>query len=94
MAQQAGFQPRVPPPPYTGIPGLDAWLGQVTYALNALPRVSWFSGTTPNSSVTGTAGDIAINLCSASTSTRAWILGGAPSTVTNIGWLTIRIGPP
>jgi hypothetical protein len=55
--------------------------------------MSWFSGTTPNSTLTGTPGDIAINLASGSTLTRAWIMTGDTSLVTTLGWRTFQLGP-
>lgn len=89
-----GFQRRVLYPPPTGNQALDQWLQSVAVVLNGLPRVSWFSGTTPNSSHTGTPGDLAINLGSGSTVTRVWMMGGDPaSVVTNLGWVTLATGP-
>ena len=94
MAQQPGFQSRIPPPPPTGNPSVDQWLRNLWSVVNGLPRLSWFSGTTPNSLHTGTPGDLAINLASGSTTTRLWIMGGAPtSTITKLGWVTLATGP-
>lgn len=92
MAQQSGFQSRIQGPPPTGNQALDGWLRNVWILINNQPRLSWFSGTTPNSVVTGTPGDLAINLVSGSTVTRMWIMGGAPSYVTNKGWVMIWAG--
>lgn len=80
-------------PPPTGNQALDLWLRNFAISHNNQPRVSWFSGTTPNSVLTGTVGDLAINLASGSTVTRAWIMAGAPSYVTNKGWVTLATGP-
>lgn len=60
-------------------------------ALNALPQQSLFSGLSPNSNVTGQPGDLVVNVGSASTSSRLWLLGGAGSALTNIGWVNVRI---
>lgn len=88
------FQRRVEYPPPTGNQALDQWLQGIATAFNNMPRFSWFSGTTPNSILTGTPGDIAINLASGSTVTRAWIMGGNPtSIVTRFGWVTLQTGP-
>jgi hypothetical protein len=91
--QQPGFQPKIHNPPTTGNQAVDHWLRDLAIVVNNLPRLSWFSGTTPNSVVTGTAGDIAVNLASGSTTTRLWVMGGAPSFVTNKGWITLATGP-
>lgn len=93
MAQQPGFQPRIQMPPPTGNQQFDEWARNFAISHNNQPRMSWFSGTTPNSVVTGTVGDLAVNLASGSTVTRIWIMGGAPSYVTNKGWVTIATGP-
>lgn len=92
MTQQPGFAARVRTPPPSGNPALDQWLREVMQALNALPRLSWFSGVSPNTSaITGTAGDIVINLASASTQTRCWVMGGAVSYSTTTGWRPLMV---
>ena len=65
-----------PPSSITGV--VREYLVTVAHALNSIPNLSWFSGTSPNSALTGIAGDIAINLGSASTSSRMWIKSGTP----------------
>ena len=92
MAQQPGFQSRLNAPPPTGMQALDQWLREVWLTVNNMPRVSWFSGTTPNSTITGTVGDLAVNLASGSTVSRLWLMGGAPSYVTNKGWVFLSVG--
>lgn len=88
------FQRRVNLPPPTGNQALDQWLQSIHAVLNGMPRMSWFSGVTPNSTHTGTPGDLAINMASGSTVTRVWVMGGAPtSTVTTLGWVTLATGP-
>lgn len=81
----------LPPSAITG--ALGDYLLQIAEAINRVPVVSYFSGTTPNSVVTGLAGDLAINLCSASTDTRAWIKGGSQSVPSRTNWVTLRTGP-
>ena len=72
---------------------LGEWLVQVWQVINATPRLSYFTGTSPNSSVTGFVGDFAVNINSASTDTRAWIRGGSGDTLGQLGWVTLRTGP-
>lgn len=74
-----------PPSSITGV--LGRYLAEIAQAINNRPVMSYFSGTSPNSVVTGYPGDIAINLASASTNTRVWSMGGAMSTATNQGWV-------
>ena len=93
MAQQPGFQPRLPSPPPTGNQAVDQWLRNLWSIVNGMPRLSWFSGTTPNSAITGSPGDLAINLASGSTVSRLWLMGGTPSYVTTLGWRMVAIGP-
>lgn len=87
------FRRRVSDPP-SSITGIMArYLGEIATALNNIPVISYFSGTTPNSTVSGYAGDIAINLTSTSTNSRVWVLGGSPSAVTNQGWVRMSVVP-
>jgi len=90
--QQPGFQRRITMPPPTGNQALDEWLRNFAISHNNEPRMSWFSGTTPNSNITGTAGDIVVNLASGSTVSRFWIMTGAPSYITNLGWKFLSVG--
>jgi len=87
--------PRKLPFPPSAVTGpLGAWLFELWKYIESQPTVSLFSGVTPNSSLTGLSGDLAINVGSASTDTRAWILGGGQrSGLTNQGWVTLRTGP-
>ena len=87
------FRRRVPDPP-SSITGVMArYLGELARAINDIPVLSYFSGTTPNSLLSGYAGDIAINLTSTSTNSRVWVLGGSPSAVTNQGWVRMSVVP-
>lgn len=81
----------LPPSNVTGELGL--WLQEVWKRLVNTPTVSYFSGTTPNSVVTGLAGQLAVNVGSASTDTRVWVKGGSASVPSQTGWVTVRTGP-
>ena len=81
----------LPPSGITG-PAYD-WAMQVWRLLSDTPNMSYFSGTTPNSNLTGLAGDMAVNVGSASTDTRIWVKGGSASAPSMTGWVTIRTGP-
>lgn len=82
-------------PPSSSITGeLGSYLLDVWRAVNQIPNVSYFSGTSPNlSNLTGTAGDLAINVGSASTDSRLWVKGGSVASPTTTGWVTVRTGP-
>ena len=88
----AKYVSRIEQPPPSGNQRLDQWLRDFANQWNSHPRMSWFSGTTPNSNLTGTPGDIAINLASGSTMTRMWVMTGDTSLVTTLGWRTVQLG--
>ena len=70
---------------------LYTWLSELRLAVNGIPQVSYFSGATPNSLVTGLTGDLAVNLVSGSTDSRVWVMGGNNlSVLTTLGWVTLR----
>ena len=73
---------------------LRGWLSDVAAMLNAQPFASVFSGTTPNSVVTGIAGDMAVNVGSASTSSRLWVKGGDPVIPDQLNWVIVRVAAP
>ena len=88
---------RLPAPP-SGVTGeLGVWLRNLWTVVNGMPQVSYFSASTPNSVVTGMAGDLAINLAgnvaSNSTLTRVWQMGGVPQVVKNTDWVVLRVAP-
>ena len=91
-----GVWPRkLPFPPSTVTGPLGAWLFELWKHVESQPNVSLFSAVTPNSLLTGLSGDLAVNVGSASTNTRLWVLGGGQrSALTNQGWVTIAIGLP
>ena len=87
---------RLPPPPSDVTGPLGTWLRQVWQAVEALPRLSVdsFDGT-PNSRVSGLPGDLLVNIGSASTDSRVWVLGGgARSALTNLGWRVVQVRAP
>lgn len=71
---------------------LNNYLKDIATVLNSLPRISIFSGVTPNSVISGLPGDLLVNVGSASTTSRLWIKAGGTSTVpTNTGWAVVRV---
>lgn len=85
---------RLPPPPSSVTGPLGEWCLQVWQVVNATPKLSYFSGTSPNSSVTGFVGDFAVNINSSSTDTRVWSLGGSGDTLRQTGWVMLRTATP
>lgn len=85
---------RLPQPPSSLSGPLGDYLLKIWEVVNATPRLSYFTGTSPNSQVTGFVGDLGVNINSTSTDTRLWILGGSGTTVRQTGWVTVRTGPP
>lgn len=84
----------VPLPPSSVTGSLGDWCLAVSRYLNSQPVISIFSGSnTPNSSLTGLAGDLAVNLQSGSTDSRLWVKGGSPDTPSKTGWVPLRTGP-
>lgn len=85
-----------PPSDVTG--PLGRWLRDVWQWVEAQPQWSLASfgpGNTPNSRVTGFPGSLCVNLASASTQSRLWLLGGgAPSVLTDQGWNLVRVVAP
>mgnify|MGYP001581092362 FL=1 len=86
-------------PPPSGVTGaLGAWLHDLHAWVEGLPSISIasFGATdTPNSRVTGGTGALCVNIGSASTQSRFWLLGGpALSTRTDQGWVLVRVVSP
>lgn len=75
-----------PPSSLTGV--LGAYLRDVARVLNELPQISVFSGPSPNSTVSGFPGDVAVNL-SSSAATRLWVKEGTTRTRSMTGWVSI-----
>jgi hypothetical protein len=88
----AGFAPRIPPIPSSITGDVRRYLEQVRAQLNSEAYISKFSAANPNTSgLSGLPGNLAVNIGSASTSSRLWIMeGSAPSLDTN-AWRIVRI---
>ena len=70
---------------------LSNWFRQLWTDYTVQPRVSWFSGVSPNlSQITGFQGDLAINVASASTNTVLWVLAGVGSASTTSSWRAVQ----
>ena len=83
---------RIPPVPsdITGV--LRRYLEQIARQLNAEAYISKFSGTNPNTSgFTGIPGNLLVNVGSASTSSRLWVLEGSVDSIDTNGWRIVRI---
>jgi hypothetical protein len=83
---------RLPFPPSDLTGPLGQWANDVWRALSNMPSMSYFSGATPNSVVTGLPGDLTVNVGSASTSSRLWVMGGSVAAPSTTGWNVVRIG--
>lgn len=83
--------PKLPLPPSSLTGPIAEYLTVIWVALNAMPNFSGFSGTTPNSVVTGFPGDFAFNVGSASTNSRIWVMGGSTRVPANTGWNIVRM---
>lgn len=76
----------------SGITGeLGRYLGEVVDQLNRTPTFSFFSGTTPESVITGKAGDFAINPFSANTATMIFYKGGSALTASKVSWYKLSL---
>lgn len=94
VSSSGGFRDRIPMPPALSgrsdivqieMQNLSNWLRDLWNAFNAEPRMSFFSGTSPNlSRITGTPGDILVNIASNSTNTLTWQMTGSTSSTS--GW--------
>lgn len=84
--------PYIPDPPSALTGPLAEYLRQVAQALRTTPNWSFFSGTTPESVITGRYGDFAINKGSASTLTRLWFKTGPDNgTVSTTSWKKVGL---
>jgi hypothetical protein len=84
--------PRIPPIPSSITGPVRAYLEQVRAQLNAEAYISKFSGANPNTSgYTGVPGNLLVNVGSASTSSRLWILEGSVQSLDTNAWRIVRI---
>ncbi len=90
--RQVRTQDRLPPVPLTITGELASYLRTVVRLLNAEAYISKFSAPNPNTSgFTGIPGNLAINVGSASTWTRLWILAGSTASIDTDGWQMVRM---
>ncbi len=83
---------RLPPVPVTVTGELGTYLKNVVRILNAEAYISKFSGTNPNTSgVTGLPGNLLLNVGSASSWTRLWVMGGSIASIDTNGWQMVRM---
>ncbi len=91
MTKFGQFRQRIGAPPAVEDRELQAWLQRVADELNILPAMSTFSGTTPESVVSGNPGELAVNQAAptASTVSRLWV---KQSGIGNTGWSSVVTG--
>ena len=83
---------RIPDPPSSVTGQLREYLGRLTKLLNTqVPNASYFSASTPESLVTGVAGDLAIYNGPVSTNTRVWQKAGSSSVPSTTSWFALHI---
>lgn len=81
---------RIKSPP-SGITGeLGAYLRELARTINDQPQVSYFSGLTPESTVTGYPGDVAVSVGAVSNNTRLWVMGGSVRAPSMTGWRAVN----
>lgn len=84
--------PRIPPIPSSITGVVRAYLEVIRTQLNAEAYISKFSAANPNTSgLTGLPGSLAVNIGSASTSSRLWILEGSVASANTDAWRIVRI---
>lgn len=83
--------PFLPTPPSDVTGPLGDYLRVLWRTLNGMPNISAFSGTSPNSTVTGLPGDLAVNIAVASNDSRLFVKGGSARIPSTTGWVTVRI---
>lgn len=83
---------RIPQVPSSLTGPMADYLRVVARQLNAEAYVSTFSGANPNTSgFTGVPGNLLVNIGSASTTTRLWVLGGGTLSIDTNDWHPVRI---
>lgn len=63
-----------------------SYLRELARAINDIPQLSAFSGSSPNGVVTGYPGDLTVNLTSANSDVRLYMKGGSIRVASNTGW--------
>lgn len=83
--------PFLPLPPSSLTGPLAEYLHEVWRVMNKMPNISAFSGASPESTVSGVPGDVAISIAAASNDSRLFVKGGASRVPSTTGWKTVRI---
>jgi hypothetical protein len=84
--------PRIPPVPSSITGPIAQYLNLVARQLNAEAYISKVSAANPNTSgFTGIPGDLVVNVGSASTWTRLWVMGGSTASIDTNGWQIVRM---
>ena len=79
---------RQPPSAFTGEQAI--YLYEMARAINAIPAMSYFSGTNPNASgLTGLAGQLAVNVGTASNVSRFFVKYGSAANPDRLSWNTV-----
>ena len=77
----------LPPVPSALTGELGRYLDLIRSRLNTTPTFSFFSGLTPESSMTGIAGNFALNVgTSTSTNSLLFVKLGSPTTPSKVSW--------
>jgi hypothetical protein len=83
---------RIPQPPSNLTGPIAEWCRAVARQLNQEGYISKFSGADPNTSgFTGIPGNLIVNVGSASTSTRLWVLAGSTASIDTNNWKPLRV---
>ena len=86
---------RIPDPPSQVTGPLRIWLNELVRTLNSqVANVSYFSGTSPESVITGVAGDWAIQVGSVSTNTRIFVKAGDVAVPSKTSWMKVTVAIP
>ena len=83
--------PFLPLPPSSVTGPVAEYLHEIWRVVNKMPNISAFSGSSPNSALSGVPGDLAVNTGSASTTSRLWIQGGSTRQPSTTGWAVVRV---
>lgn len=67
------------------------YLAEVRDYLNAMPVFSFFSGLTPESSITGVAGNFAIAPYAQSAASMVFVKWGSPTVASKVSWTQISL---